>query len=91
MAESLTDPTRPLLNVSPVQETQGLLPRLSAIVIGRHTRYALIDGVVIRVGEQIGGLEVVAIESMRVKLRRNASLVELGLHPGVRKKKHGDR
>ena len=86
--EQLADPTRPQLATSLVQEAGESLPRLSAIIIGPNSPHAVLDGLVVKVGDMFGDFEVMAIDPSRVKLRRNEYVVDLELLPGVKKKEN---
>lgn len=87
-AESLIDPTRPQVDSLPIEETGKPLPRVSAIMIGRNARHAVLDGVAVKVGGTIAGFEVATIEPGRVTLVRNGSVIALQLHPSVKKAQH---
>jgi hypothetical protein len=76
-AADIPDPTRPpAISDAP---SEGLAPdaelvptgpgQLTAIVISPTRRIAVIDGVAVRVGDEVGAARVIEIEPLSVKLR----------------------
>ena len=94
-AQAVADPTRPpdaWLAAQPAAPQTDAAPAQSAdsgahvTVTGKNRRYAVIDGQVVKPGDQINGARVVAIKANSVTLKQNDSRQVLSLTPGVEKK-----
>ena len=94
-AQALADPTRPpdaWLAVQPAATSTDAAPSTNAdsgahvTVTGKNHRYAVVDGQVVKPGDQINGARVVAIKANAVTLKQNDSRQVLSLPPGVEKK-----
>lgn len=91
-AAELADPTRPALNPSAAELPSAELPKVSGIVIQPRGRHALLDGTVtVRVGQRWKGLEVLAIEPGRVRVRKDDQVIDLPLVSQVKKTRRKDR
>ncbi|MBS1211820.1 MAG: hypothetical protein H6R26_436 [Proteobacteria bacterium] len=85
-AAEMADPTRPPPELSTGGVAVAPLPRVTAIVIGKYRRHALLNGKeIVRAGERWADMEVVAIDPGRVTVRRGGQLIELPLVPNVKK------
>ncbi|WP_045224800.1 hypothetical protein [Methyloterricola oryzae] len=87
----MADPTRPALNQSAAELPSAELPKVSGIVIQPRGRHALLDGTVtVRVGQRWQGLEVLAIEPGRVRVRKDDQVIDLPLVSQVKKTRRKD-
>ncbi len=70
-AETLSDPTRPWAYQAPPSRMSGTprAPLLTSVMIAPDRRVAVIAGQVVREGERVGNLQVIAIEPDRVRVR----------------------
>ncbi len=77
----LADPTRPPAYTAPpaAAGAKGRAFRLSAVFLGPGRPRAVINGRTVRVGEQVDGARVIAIERHRVVLARNGGRLTLRL------------
>ncbi|MHB1543797.1 MAG: MSHA biogenesis protein MshK [Gammaproteobacteria bacterium] len=81
-AQRLIDPTRPpdFIASTPLHPTTTF--ELTAILISRHRRLAVINGVALDVGATLAGATVLAIRPDAVRLRLpSGRLVRLTLYP----------
>ena len=85
--QTMTDPTRPPDHSAPVTPSASpqAVPRVSAIQISRGERHAVINGVPLKAGDIHEGIEVVAIQPGRVKLKLNEHVLDVPLIPRVKK------
>jgi len=91
-AAELADPTRPAVNPSAAELPSAELPKVSGIVIQPRGRHALLDGTVtVRVGQRWQGLEVLAIEPGRVRVRKDDQVIDLPLVSQLKKTRKKDR
>ncbi len=97
-AETVSDPTRPpdawlalqpqaAPTGLPTDPTDGAGARVT--VLGRTSRFAVVDGQVVKVGDVIRGAKVVAISAETVTLQESGGRRVLSLTPGVVKKNRG--
>jgi hypothetical protein len=95
-APQVPDPTQPpssgALESAPGLDAAPVVPgqsRLSAIVVSPTRRVAVIDGVPVRVGDEVsGGARVIEIEPLSVRLRGPDGEVVLSIAgPPVKEKK----
>lgn len=75
VAQTVQDPTRPpaLLLHPGTGAAVSSAPQVQSILVGRGAggrRVAVIDGNLVRVGDQVGGARVVAISAGEVQLQR---------------------
>lgn len=88
---ALDDPTKPSYDQMMVEKSSdGLLPKVSSIMISSKGRQAMIDGRMLKVGDWVGDFEVLSIDSNRVKLRREEQVFEVKLVSGFFKKQNKD-
>lgn len=88
-AGELSDPTRPPQGYEVHRaevRPEGPPPRLSAIMIGRRARHAVLNGHAVRVGDIVDDLEIVAIEPGKISALRNGQPLEIPLLLAVKKK-----
>ena len=94
-AESLPDPTRPA-NYSEVTEVMTQLPKelinwnVRAIRSSETGRNAIVNGKLVKVGDEIDSATIVAITSNTVVLRHDTKRVVLKLIPAEIKKTHNN-
>lgn len=92
-AESLPDPTRPA-NYSEVTEVRTQLPKelinwnVRAIRSSETGRNAIVNGKLVKVGDEIDSATIIAITSNTVVLRHDSKQLVLRLIPAEIKKKH---
>jgi len=89
-AETLRDPTRPPAGYEvPGQngQTEVAMPRISGVRIGKAGRLVMLDGKAAKVGDVVGGYEVIDIKRDKVRLRRNGAEMDVPLLPNVQKEK----
>jgi len=70
LADSLRDPTQPLVGGQTIQEERPvpILWELTAILISPTRRLATVNGEMVKVGDRIGNQKVIAIEANTVQL-----------------------
>ncbi len=87
-AAAIVDPTRPPDHMTPANKTKGVTgtPKVSAIFITRKRNFAVINGTIADIGDQIGAYTITNIQDDTVELRgsQNDSVV-LPLLPIVKK------
>jgi MSHA biogenesis protein MshK len=88
-AQALVDPTRPPATASAIESTQEAVrgPVLQSIMIGPHSRAAIISGQRVELGGRFGDARVAAISESEVVLRSNSGVDVLKLYPDVHMKK----
>ena len=89
MHAELRDPTRPMI-LPGEQVTATGKPELSAIIISKDRRIAVISGSVVRVGDIIGNAKVVSIESNTVQLDAPSGRITLNLMDSTVRQAVGD-
>ncbi len=69
----MADPTRPppSLTVKEESNASSMPLNVSLIVIGPSGRHAVVNGVEVKIGDTIGGYQLVAIKHQQIVLRRN--------------------
>ncbi|MEX0958087.1 MAG: hypothetical protein WDZ63_02255 [Burkholderiales bacterium] len=87
-AQPLRDPTRPPLFVAPagaaaVRESDLVL---QTVLISPERRAAIINGRLLRLGENISGMQLMSISEGEVKLRGRGESRTLHLFPAVKKR-----
>jgi len=96
---TLHDPTRPPSNVSAsVAAAMAAVPegsslnaeaqkpsgeRIQMLLIGRHRSFAMIDGVVVKLGESLNQWQLVSIDRQSVVMRNAAVTEEISINPSV--------
>lgn len=84
-AQALVDPMRPATLV-PGGNAAAPGPVLYSISISPERRYAMIDDMVISIGDRFGDARVVAISETQVTLRGDGGTTVLKLFPDVEKR-----
>jgi MSHA biogenesis protein MshK len=87
-AQALGDPTVPPYAYGAAVSASGrgaTGPALQSILLSPVRRLALIDGRMVRIGDQVGGARVIAIDIDSVKLRRGDGISVMKLLPDVGK------
>ena len=81
---TLHDPTRPFVvaSGSRKESTRNLLPVLNSILIGARRKLAVIDGVSMSEGENLGGFVLEKINTDSVDIRMNTGVTRLHLDAG---------
>jgi hypothetical protein len=91
--ETAADPTRPpdawLALQSQASSNQDDSEGARITVVGKSQRFAVVDGQLVKVGDVVHGLKVLAIRSSTVTVRENGHTRVLSLTPDVVKKNQG--
>ena len=84
-AQITTDPTRPAIGVAVEAQEGAVTSQLQTVVIAPGRNAAIINGVMVKIGEKYGDAVLERVTEDRVVLRSGAARQELRLHPGVEK------
>jgi len=86
-AQITTDPTRPAIGLVVVETPEGAAPsgQLQTVMIAPGRNAAIINGVMVKVGDKYGDAVLERVAEDRVVLRSGNSRQELRLHPAVEK------
>jgi MSHA biogenesis protein MshK len=84
-SQGMVDPTRPPAALSGPEITEDAVrgPVLQSIMIGPHSRWAVISGQRVELGGRYGDARVAAISENEVILRSNSGTDVLRLYPDV--------
>lgn len=86
-AQITTDPTRPAIGFAVVEAPEGApSSQLQSVMISPTRRAAIINGVVVELGEKYGDAVLMRVAEDEIVLRSGTSRQVLKLHPGVDKK-----
>lgn len=93
----LLDPTRPLAPVLPPSTAEtstpkpANLPRVSALFMGKGGGRAVIDGVLMKVGDTRNGLTLLSVTPGLARIQRDGESIDLPLLGSTIKKENRDR
>lgn len=85
MAAQFADPTRPPSFTPGAAPVPTGRPRLESVLIAPDRRIAIISGQRVRLGDRIGGAEVVSITESAVVLRAGQTSETLPLFPQLKR------
>lgn len=89
LAQAMNDPTRPPAGLGAAAEAEGDAGgaiRLQSVMISPTQKSAIINGVMVRLGEKYGDAVLVGVAESEVVLKSGAVRQVLKLHPGVVKR-----
>ena len=84
-AQITTDPTRPAIAVAVEAQEGAVTTQLQTVVIAPGRNAAIINGVMVKIGDKYGDAVLERVAEDRVVLRSGTSRQELRLHPAVDK------